>query len=317
MKTSSSGSKTLNSIDLFKHELGIGTWSWGDRLFWGFGKEYGEEDARSVFDESLKTGITFFDTAEVYGTGLSEKLLGKFIHDTNRVVVVASKFMPFPWRLTRKSLRHALAGSLKRLGIARLHLYQIHWPSPPISTTTWIEEMAELQKEGLIGAIGISNFNLIQTENAMRTLERQGLKLASIQVEYNLINRSIEKDGLLSLCLLEGIRLIAYSPLAQGLLTGKYSPENPPDGIRRSRFHNQLHAISPLIALLRKIGDQHGDKTPAAVAINWAISKGTLPIPGAKTIMQLNQNLSALGWKLNDQEMALLDETSDAYHLGL
>lgn len=225
--------------------------------------------------------------------------------------------MPFPWRLTRQSLRHALAGSLKRLGIARLPLYQIHWPTPPISTTTWVEEMAELQKEGLIGAIGISNYNLVQTESAIRTLERQGLKLASIQVEYNLFNRSIEKDGLLSLCQLEGIRLIAYSPLAQGLLTGKYSPENPPDGIRRSRFHNQLNAISPLIALLRKIGDQHGDKTPAAVALNWAICKGTLPIPGAKTVIQLNQNLSALGWKLNAQEMALLDETSDDCHLGL
>jgi aryl-alcohol dehydrogenase-like predicted oxidoreductase len=169
----------------------------------------------------------------------------------------------------------------------------------------------------LIGAIGISNYNLSQTENAIRTLENFGLKLASTQVEYHLLDRTIEKNGLLSLCKQEGIRLIAYSPLAQGMLTGKYSPENPPAGIRRTRFHNQLQVISPLIAALRKLGDQHGGKTPAAVALNWTMQKGTLPIPGAKTMLQLVQNAGALGWKLNEDEMAQLDEVSEACQLGL
>jgi aryl-alcohol dehydrogenase-like predicted oxidoreductase len=317
MKTSSRGSKATKSVDLFKYDLGTGTWSWGDRLFWGFGKEYGEEDAHAVFEESIKSGITFFDTAEVYGSGESERMLGKFIQSNSSPIVVASKFMPFPWRIRRESLRRALQGSLKRLGISKIALYQIHWPNPPVPTTTWVEEMAGLQQEGLIGAIGISNFNLSQTENTMRTLEGFGLKLASTQVEYHLLNRSAETNGLLSLCKQEGIRLIAYSPLAQGLLTGKYSPENPPSGIRGTRFHSQLQMISPLITALRKLGDQHGGKTPAAVALNWTMCKGTLPIPGAKTILQLVHNASALGWKLNEDEIALLDEVSEACQLGL
>jgi aryl-alcohol dehydrogenase-like predicted oxidoreductase len=317
MKTSSSSSKTPKMVDLFKHEMGTGTWAWGDRLFWGFGKEYGEGDARSVFDESLRVGITFFDTAEVYGTGVSERLLGKFIKTTTEAVVVASKFMPYPWRLGHDSLRRALLGSLNRLGLERIDLYQIHWPIHLLSSTTWLDEMAELHTEGLIGAIGVSNFNLAQTEAAINTLTRHGLKLASNQVEYHLLNRSVEKDGLLSLCMQENIRLIAYSPLAQGLLTGKYSPENPPDGIRRTRLHSQLYTIGPLIALLRKIGDQHGGKTPAAVALNWTLCKGSLPIPGAKTLLQITQNACALGWKLSDDEIAQLDEASEACNFGL
>lgn len=317
MKTSSSGSKATKSVDLFKHALGTGTWSWGDRLFWGFGKDYGEEDARSVFEESIKSDITFFDTAEVYGSGESERLLGKFHQSTTTPILIASKFMPYPWRLKRDSLRRALQGSLKRLGISKIALYQIHWPYPPLPPSTWVEELAELQQEGLIGAIGISNFNLSQTETSIRTLETFGLKLASTQIEYHLLNRTAEKDGLLSVCKQEGIRLIAYSPLAQGLLTGKYSPDNPPNGIRRTRFHSQLQVISPLITALRKLGDQHGGKTPAAVALNWTMCKGTLPIPGAKTMLQLVQNASALGWKLNEDEVLYLDEVSEACQLGL
>jgi aryl-alcohol dehydrogenase-like predicted oxidoreductase len=317
MKTSSSSSKAIKPVDLFKHTLGTGTWSWGDRLFWGFGKEYGEEDAHSVFDESIKSGITFFDTAEVYGSGESEHMLGKFLLSNTVPIFIASKFMPFPWRIRRESLRRAFQGSLKRLGLSKIDLYQIHWPNPPVPTTTWVEEMASLQQEGLIGAIGVSNYTLPQTENAIRTLDNFGLKLASTQIEYHLLNRSAEMNGLLSLCKQEGIRLIAYSPLAQGLLTGKYSPENPPSGIRGTRFHSQLQMISPLITALRKLGDQHGGKTPAAVALNWTICKGTLPIPGAKTMLQLVQNASALGWKLNEDEMAHLDEVSEACQLGL
>jgi aryl-alcohol dehydrogenase-like predicted oxidoreductase len=317
MTTSSSSSKAAKSVNLFKHELGTGTWSWGDRLFWGFGKDYGEEDSRSVFDESIKSGVTFFDTAEIYGTGESERLLGKFLKSATRPVIIASKFMPYPWRINRDYLRRALKGSLKRLGLSSIHLYQIHWPYPPVPITTWLEGMAELQQEGLIKAVGVSNYNLSQTETAIRALDKFGLKLASNQVEYHLLDRTVEKNGLLSLCKQEGIRLIAYSPLAQGLLTGKYSPENPPGGIRRSRFHNQLQTISPLISALRKLGDQHDGKTPAAVAINWTIRKGTLPIPGAKTMLQMNQNASALGWKLNEEEVAHLDEVSEACQLGL
>lgn len=311
MMMSSSSTSSQPSKALSKHEIGIGAWSWGDKLFWEFGKDYGDVDAHSVFIESLNQGITFFDTAETYGSGDSERMLGKFLTETKQPVYIATKFMPYPWRLNRSSLQVALSKSLQRLGLSRVDLYQIHWPNPPVPTVVWIEEMAKLQMKGLIGSVGVSNYNVAQTENAILTLNKFGLKLASNQVEYHLLNRSIEKDGMLSLCQREGIRVIAYSPLGQGLLTGKYTSENPPRGIRGVRYHNQLKTIGPLIALLRKLGDQYGGKSPAAVALNWAICKGTLPIPGAKTVQQLTQNSGALGWKLNSDDIALLDDLSD------
>jgi aryl-alcohol dehydrogenase-like predicted oxidoreductase len=173
--------------------------------------------------------------------------------------------------------------------------------------------MAKLHSKGLIGSIGVSNFNVAQIESTIVTLKKYGLNLASNQVEYSLLNRSIERNGMTSLCNQENIRIIAYSPLGQGLLTGKYSTDNLPGGIRGLRYHNQLKTIGPLIALLRKLGDQYGGKTPSAVALNWTICKGTLPIPGAKSVQQLTQNAGALGWRLSADDIALLDEASEVF----
>ncbi|MBN2257795.1 MAG: aldo/keto reductase [Anaerolineaceae bacterium] len=309
MMTSFKSSKS--PYDLHQVQLGIGTWSWGDRLIWQYGKEYNDDDVHAVFTECLNIGISFFDTAEVYGSGESERLIGRFLKGSKQAVFIATKFMPYPWRLTRASFRKAFYNSLKRLGLPKVTLYQLHWPNPPVPFTIWLEELARLKEEGLIEAIGVSNFNLSQTESAFRSLEKYGLSLASNQVEYHLLNRSIERSGLMDYCHEKSIRIIAYSPLAQGLLTGKYTSENPPGGIRSARYRNQLHTITPLISLLRKLGDQHGGKTPASIALNWAICKGTLPIPGVKIISQLNQNASALGWKLSDEEVALLDSVSE------
>lgn len=307
----SSGAAKQKANSLFNYEFGVGTWSWGDKLFWGYGKEYGDEDARMVFKECLNLGITFFDTAESYGSGESERLIGKFHSEADRPIFVATKFTPFPWRLSRSSLEIALSRSLKRLGLTRVDLYQIHWSPPLAQTDIWIEEMAKLLAKGTIGSIGISNYGIAQTENVINSLHKFGLQLGSNQVEYNLLNRSIEKDGLFSLCRKEGVRLIAYSPLAQGLLTGKYTVDNPPSGIRGVRYHNQLKTLPPLLALLRKLGNQYGGKTPAAIAINWVMCKGALPIPGAKTIQQLTQNAGALGWKLSERDITLLDEMTE------
>jgi aryl-alcohol dehydrogenase-like predicted oxidoreductase len=314
---SSSGSSAEQSKELFTHQIGVGTWSWGDKLFWGFEKEYGVEDAHAVFNECMNLHMTFIDTAESYGSGESERLIGVFHKDSKKPIYLATKFIPYPWRLSRINLRNALLKSLKRLGCSKVDLYQIHWSYPIIPINVWVEEIAKLQQNGLIGSIGVSNFNLAQTENAIITLKKFGLKLAAIQVEYNLLNRSIEMDGLLSLGIQEGIRVIAYSPLCQGLLTGKYSQENPPTGIRGMRYHNQLRTMSPLISLLRKLAEQYGGKSPAAVALNWTICKRTLPIPGAKTVQQLRQNAGALGWMLSDDDIAQLDEVSTSLQLGL
>jgi aryl-alcohol dehydrogenase-like predicted oxidoreductase len=293
--------------------MGTGAWSWGDRLYWGFGRDYAEQDCLEVFKTSIEARIPFFDTAEVYGQGASEKMLGEFIRKTGLPCLVATKFMPYPWRLRRSNLIKALRGSLSRLGLQKVDLYQIHQPLPPITVETWMEAMIEAYTAGLTAAVGVSNYNLDLTRRANDVLVRQGIPLTSNQVEYSLLNRKIEKNGLFNFCQEANITLIAYSPLAMGILTGKYSTSNPPPGFRRFRYDmDLLERVEPLIFKLRRIGAQHAGKSPAQVALNWVIAKGAVPIPGAKNRTQMLQNAGALGWSLTPAEVAELDEVSDA-----
>ncbi len=292
--------------------LGVGTWSWGDRLYWGYGRGYNQEDVRQVFDASLQAGLCLFDTAEVYAQGQSERLLGEFVKTTQQRVLVATKFMPYPWRLSRGSLLRALRGSLKRLGIEQVDLYQVHQPLRPVNPETWMQAMAEAVQAGLTRAVGVSNYDRNWMQRAYDTLAHEGIHLESNQVEYHLLNRKVEKDGLLKQCQELGITLIAYSPLAMGVLTGKYTPDNPPRGVRAVRYNRRLlEKVVPLLASMKKIGAVHAGKTPAQVALNWCICKGTLPIPGAKNIQQAEQNAGALNWRLTDDEVAELDEASE------
>lgn len=298
---------------LFLHhaEMGIGTWAWGDRTIWNYGRGYGEAEIAAAFQVALEAGINLFDTAEVYGTGRSERLLGRFIQATDRPVLVATKFMPFPWRWSRASLLRALRGSLERLGLEKVDLYQIHWPLPPMPIEHWADALAEAVEAGLTRCVGVSNYNLAQMQRAWEALARRGIPLASNQVEYHLLNRSAEKNGLLEKCRELGIRLIAYSPLAKGLLTGKYSAQNPPPGVRGRMFGGLLKNLPPLLDLLTQIGQEHGGKTPSQLALNWIICKGALPIPGVKTAEQATQNVGALGWRLSEAEVQALDEASE------
>ncbi len=292
-------------------ELGVGTWAWGDRLFWGYGNDYSEEQVEGAFDEAIADQVTFFDTAEVYGQGKSEELLGRLINKIDTPVKIASKIMPFPWRVFKDSLKKALADSLKRLGLDRLDLYQMHYPGKLVSIPKWMNQMADAAEEGLISAIGVSNFNLEQTKIAQEILKKRGLKLTSIQVEYHLLDRRIETNGLMDYCRQEGIKIIAYSPLAMGVLTGKYSPANPPRGVRAGRYNRALlEQIQPLLRTMIRIGNEHDGKTAGQVALNWVLRRNVLPIPGAKNASQMAQNAGALGWQLADDEMALLDEIS-------
>ncbi len=297
----------LGSTDISISPIGIGTWAWGDRIVWGYGGKYSDSDLQNVFDTTLAAGINFFDTAEVYGFGRSEKLLGQFIREVKHPVITATKFMPYPWRVNRTSLIKALRRSLKRLGMEKVDLYQIHWPLRPVPLETWVREAGKAYQAGLARAVGISNYNLEQTQRAHEILADMGIPLASNQVEYSLINRKIEKTGLLDYCQQNNITIIAYSPLGMGMLTGKYTPVNPPSGVRGRRYNPEfLGEIQSLIELMRGIGQAHGGKTPAQVAINWAICKGTVPIPGAKNIRQAAENVGAIGWRLTVEEVAAL-----------
>jgi len=313
MTTPSIETIQLGKTDVRVPPLGIGTWSWGDSMIWGYGKSYTESDVKTAFDASVAAGINFFDTAEMYGLGKSERLLGRFIRESEEQPFVATKFVPLPWRLPKGALITALRKSLARLGLAQVGLYQIHLPFPPRPVDFWVDGLANAALSGLARAVGISNCSADQTRRAAAILGGRGVFLASNQVEYSLLHRDPERNGLLQACADLGVTLIAYSPLAMGMLTGKYTSTNPPAGVRGGRYRGQyLAKIQPLIGILREIGAAHGGKSPSQVALNWVISKGAIPIPGAKNARQAKENAGALGWRLTADEVAALDRASDA-----
>jgi aryl-alcohol dehydrogenase-like predicted oxidoreductase len=265
-----------------------------------------------AYHESIRNNVVFFDTAEVYGQGKSESFLGRLIPETTASVRIATKIMPFPWRFGKHALQRALERSLERLCLPKVDLYQIHWPIPPYPVEHWIEQMAEVHSKGLIRAIGVSNYDLEKTNRSAVALKKENLQLASNQVEYHLLERRIEKNGLLQYCQANNIKVIAYSPLAMGVLSGKYTPETPPKGARASQYSRDLLLkIQPLIKLLKRIGQDHDGKTASQVAINWVICKGALPIPGAKNAKQAAENAGATGWRLSEGEIRELDELSN------
>ena len=305
----------LGKTDLRITPLGLGIWQWGDTMMWGYGKGYGDADLKPVYEATLAAGINFIDTAEMYGRGRSERVVGQFMRETPAArdqVVLATKFAPLPWRLSSGRLLHALRESLNRLGLSRVDLYQIHFPYSPVSVETWMEALADAVEAGLTRAVGVSSFSPSQTIRAHAALARRSVPLASNQVEYSLLDRKPETSGLVKVCRDLDVTIIAYSPIAKGMLTGKYTPDNIPPGLRRRTYNrNYLIKIQPLIDLLREIGQAHGDKTPAQVSLNWLMCKGAVPIPGAKNLRQAQENFGALGWRLTDEEVARLDEMSE------
>jgi aryl-alcohol dehydrogenase-like predicted oxidoreductase len=306
----------LGQTGLTVTPLGIGTWAWGDKLFWNYGKEYGEKQVEEAFIASIEAGITFFDTAEVYGLGESERLLGKFRKQTPIPIDIATKFAPVPWRFGADAVHNAVSESLKRLAIDQITLYQVHWPFTfLLSQETLLNALAEEVKRGRIASVGVSNYTAEQTRQAVEILAQKGVPLAVNQVRYSLLSRQIETKGILDTCRELGVTILAYSPLAQGLLTGKYRPGNAdtPDGARKgdSRFKEEgLQKIEPLLALLDEFGEKY-QTTPAQVALNWLIAQGgVIPIPGAKTARQAIENAGAIGWSLDPSEVTRLEQIS-------
>jgi aryl-alcohol dehydrogenase-like predicted oxidoreductase len=305
--------KPVSSEIRFLHaiQLGVGAMPWGDRLVWQYGRSHGEQEAHEAFLASLAEGISFIDTAEIYGGGSSERLVGKFAEEAGKPVLIATKFFPMPWRLTARTAPAALRASLARLRRDMADLYQIHWPSPLLSVEKMMEGLRMCVEAGLTRTVGVSNFDQSLMLRSYSALARHNIPLASNQVHYSLLNRAVEKNGLLKRCVELGVRLIAYSPLELGLLTGKYGPDNPPPGNRAVRYLHILPKIAPLLKLMTEIGQDHGGKFNAQVALNWVIRKGALPIPGAKNADQALQNAGALGWSLTDEEVEKLDAASD------
>src|SRR5215212_7817085 len=284
--------------------LGVGAWAWGTTRLWGYGKEYNRSDVGQAFRASMAEGVTLFDTAEMYGNGASERIIGEILREGGfgGTPVIATKFAPLPYRFSAKSLLDAVDKSLKRLGIETVDLYQIHFPNPIFKITSLMDALAEMVKAGKARRVGVSNYSANQMKRAHDRLASHGVPLASNQVEYSLLQRAPETNGVLEASRDLSVTLIAYSPIAQGLLTGKYSPGDRPSGLvrrmGRAFGERNLKKIVPVLNLLREIGEAH-NKQPVQVALYWLITqKNVLPIPGAKNERQARQNAGALGWEM-------------------
>ena len=299
-------------LDAF--EIGAGTSAWGDTRAWRYGRVYRDADLRAAFDAAIASGVRFFDTAEIYGFGRSESLLGRFVAESGQAVSIATKFFPYPWRLATSQLLAALRASLARLGADRVALYQIHWPIGPRSPGFWMEPLAAAVAEGLVLEVGVSNYSAPQMRTAFERLAARGVRLASNQVEYSLLRRGVESNGVLDACRELNVKLIAYRPLATGVLSGKYTPDVPPPGVRRLRFRGPLLSdLGPLVRLLHEIGRANGNRTGNQVALNWLICQGALPIPGAISAAQASENAGAAGWRLRPADVAALREASSRF----
>jgi aryl-alcohol dehydrogenase-like predicted oxidoreductase len=310
--------------------LGLGTWAWGDSVFWQYGGAYGANDVCAAFNASLDAGVNFFDTAEVYGLGKSEEIISQCMQARAKAdsalsdfgtqapvnVILATKYMPLPWRFSAQSVADALTASLKRLKVPSIALYQVHWPFDFfINQKTLMNALADEVDQGRIKAIGVSNYSAKQMREAHGYLAERGIPLAVNQVQYSLLHRHIESNGVYEAAHNLEVTLLAYSPLAQGLLTGKYTvgSDLQPTGARRldPKFNKKgLQKIAPVLAALASIGAAH-EKTVAQVALNWLIGKGNvIPIPGAKNAKQAEQNAGALGWEMTLAEHEQLDNVS-------
>jgi aryl-alcohol dehydrogenase-like predicted oxidoreductase len=303
----------LQGSDVSVPPLGVGTWAWGDKGTWGMGgydSSYSEATIHEAWDASIEAGVVLFDTAEIYGGGESERIIGRLLAAEPSVrekVVIATKFMPSPWKLAvTPALVSAARASLTRLGIESIDLYQIHGPISLRSHGALADALTAAHAEGLIKAVGVSNYSVKETRGIDAALRKRGLRLASNQIEFSLLRTMPEKVGLLECCRELDVVPLAYSPIGQGRLTGKYTAANPPPKTRT--FSNYpMASVDRIVDILRRIGEAHGGRTPSQVALAWIIAKGAVPIPGAKSRRQAEENAGALGWRMDDAEVAALD----------
>lgn len=302
--------------------MGCGTWAWGNKLLWGYQSSM-DGELQEVFRQCVEAGITFFDTGDSYGTGRlqgqSEKLLGQFAQayqgKNQDRICLATKLAPYPWRLTSGSMVKAGLASVERLQ-RPIDLVQLHWSTAnyaPWQERPLLKGLVQLCRWGRAKTLGLSNFGPKRLQMAYDFCENEGIKIASLQVQYSLLSTDpVSKLGLKDLCDQMGIKLIAYSPLTLGLLTGKYSSQGPfPKGLRSLLFRQLLPKIQPLLQTLQAIAKGR-EKTMAQVALNWCICQGTMPIPGAKNRCQVQDNLGALGWNLDAGEIAELNRQAAA-----
>jgi len=291
-------------------KIGLGTWQFGSKE-WGYGDGYAGSVARDIVRRAVDLGVTLFDTAEVYGLGRSERILGDALGERRESVFLATKILPvLP---VAPVVEQRAVASANRLGTRLLDLYQVHGPNPLVSDRTTMRGMSALQRVGLVGEVGVSNYSLARWKAAEEAL---GTRVLSNQVRYSLADRAPEKD-LLPFAAEAGRVVIAYSPLAQGLLSGRYDRYNrPANRVRASNplfLPENLDRANELIVVLREVADAH-QATAAQVALAWVIRHPAVTaIPGASSLEQLEGNVAAADIDLSDDEYAALSAASDRF----
>jgi len=291
-------------------KIGLGTWQFGSRE-WGYGDQYADQVARAIVRRALELDITLFDTAEIYGFGRSEKILGQALGEDRERVFLATKILPvLP---VAPVVEQRAVASANRLGVSRLDLYQVHQPNPVVRDGTIMRGMRALQRVGLVGEVGVSNYSLERWRAAEAAL---GARVLSNQVRYSLVARSPERD-LIPFAESNDRIVIAYSPLGQGLLSGRYHRDSRPTNRVRIAsplfLPENLERAADLIAALREVASAHS-ATPTQIALAWAIRRpAVVAIPGASSVEQLESNAAAAEIDLTDDECQALEAASDRF----
>jgi aryl-alcohol dehydrogenase-like predicted oxidoreductase len=288
-------------------KIGLGTWQFGSRE-WGYGEQYAVQDAQAIVSRALELGVTLFDTAEIYGFGRSERILGRALGERLESVFLATKILPvLP---VAPVVEQRAVASANRLDARRLDLYQVHQPNPVVRDGTIMRGMRALQRVGLVGEVGVSNYSLARWRAAEDAL---GTRVLSNQVRYNLVDRGPERE-LLPHAESAGRLVIAYSPLAQGLLSGRYQADSPPANRVRAAnplfLPENLRRAGDLIAVLREVADAHS-ATPAQIALAWVIRHpAVVAIPGASSVQQMESNAAAADITLTEDQYQALEAAS-------
>jgi len=289
--------------------VGLGTWQFGSRE-WGYGEGYASGAARDIVRRARELGVTLFDTAEVYGFGKSERILGEALGPERDQVVVASKLFPvapFP-----AVARYREQASARRLQLRSIPLYQVHQPNPVVPDSVIMPGLRSLVQEGRIGAVGVSNYSLQRWRRADDAL---GSPVVSNQVQFSLAQPGALED-MVPFAQEHDRMVMAYSPLAQGLLGGRYGVDNRPGGVRTMNplFGTEnLRRIAPLLDTLRSVAAAH-DAKPAQVALAWLLSlPRVVVIPGASSVEQLEFNVAAADLELDAASLAALTGAARAF----
>lgn len=289
--------------------VGLGTWQFGSRD-WAYGTQYAEEVAPAIVDRSIALGVTFFDTAEIYAMGRSERILGSALAGRRDQVWIATKLLPI--LPLGPVIARRVRGSAERLGVDVIDLYQVHWPNPVVPLSRTMPALGALQAQGRIRHIGVSNFSGAQWRDAEAAL---GGPVLSNQVRYSLVTRRAEQS-VLPYAREQDRLVIAYSPLAQGLLSGRYRKGSVPGGVRRNNplfLEDNLERAEPLLSALSAIAASHGASS-AQVALAWLLRRpNVMVIPGASSVAQAERNAEAADLELTDDQDAELTALSDAF----